>query len=30
MTLAVGEKFPDATLARMGANGPELVELATS
>jgi cytochrome c peroxidase len=28
MTLAVGEKFPDATLARMGANGPELVELA--
>lgn len=27
MTLAVGERFPDATLARMGANGPELVQL---
>jgi hypothetical protein len=30
MTLGVGEKFPEATLARMGANGPELVELSTS
>ena len=29
MTLAVGEKFPEATLARMGANGPELVELSS-
>jgi peroxiredoxin len=27
MTLAVGERFPDATLVRMGENGPELVEL---
>ena len=27
MTLAVGERFPDATLARMGANGPELVQM---
>jgi cytochrome c peroxidase len=29
MTLAVGEKFPEATLARMGANGPELVKLSS-
>ena len=28
MTLAAGETFPDATLARMGADGPELVQLA--
>lgn len=27
MTLAVGESFPDATLSRMGENGPELVQL---
>ena len=27
MTLAVGERFPDATLARMGENGPELVQM---
>ncbi|MGI1664120.1 peroxiredoxin [Palleronia sp. KMU-117] len=28
MTLAVGERLPDATLAHMGENGPELVQLA--
>ncbi len=28
MTLAVGEGLPDATLARMGGAGPELVQLA--
>jgi peroxiredoxin len=28
MTLAVGERFPDATLARMGDKGPELVQMA--
>jgi peroxiredoxin len=27
MTLAVGERLPDATLVRMGDEGPELVEL---
>jgi glutaredoxin/glutathione-dependent peroxiredoxin len=27
MTLATGERLPEATLARMGANGPELVQL---
>lgn len=27
MTLAVGERLPDATLVRMGDDGPELVEL---
>ena len=27
MTLAKGERFPDATLVRMGENGPELVQL---
>lgn len=27
MTLAAGERFPDATLVRMGDDGPELVEL---
>lgn len=27
MTLAVGERLPDATLVRMGEGGPELVEL---
>lgn len=27
MTLAVGERFPDATLVTMGENGPEVVEL---
>ena len=27
MALAVGERFPDATLVRMGEKGPELVEL---
>lgn len=27
MTLATGERLPEATLARMGADGPELVQL---